>query len=79
MKDNDATDDRRLRLATDGKVDLDGRDITRLRANQRGLGIVFQSYALFPHMTVKQNVAFGLEMQVCSLLSEPSAWTKLSS
>ena len=48
---------------TRGRVVLDGRDITRLDANQRGLGIVFQSYALFPHMTVAQNVAFGLEMR----------------
>lgn len=48
---------------TTGRVELDGKDITRLRSNKRGLGIVFQSYALFPHMTVAQNVAFGLEMQ----------------
>lgn len=48
---------------TTGRVELDGKDITRLRSNKRGLGIVFQSYALFPHMTVTQNVAFGLEMR----------------
>jgi putative spermidine/putrescine transport system ATP-binding protein len=48
---------------THGEVRLDGQDITRLRSNRRGLGIVFQSYALFPHMTVSQNVAFGLEMR----------------
>jgi putative spermidine/putrescine transport system ATP-binding protein len=46
-----------------GRVELDGTDITNLRSNRRGLGIVFQSYALFPHMTVSQNVAFGLEMR----------------
>ncbi len=46
-----------------GKITLDGRDITRQKPNQRGLGIVFQSYALFPHMSVAQNVAFGLEMR----------------
>jgi putative spermidine/putrescine transport system ATP-binding protein len=49
--------------ATRGSIRLDGRDITHLPPNQRGLGIVFQSYALFPHMTVTQNVAFGLEMR----------------
>ncbi len=49
--------------ATRGRIVLDGRDITHLPPNQRGLGIVFQSYALFPHMTVAQNVAFGLEMR----------------
>lgn len=46
-----------------GRIELDGRDITGMRSNRRGLGIVFQSYALFPHMTVAQNVAFGLEMR----------------
>jgi putative spermidine/putrescine transport system ATP-binding protein len=46
-----------------GQVMLDGQDITRLAPNRRGLGIVFQSYALFPHMTVSANVAFGLEMR----------------
>ena len=48
---------------TRGTIWLNGQDITQTPANQRGLGIVFQSYALFPHMTVAQNVAFGLEMR----------------
>ncbi|MCK8784272.1 ABC transporter ATP-binding protein [Roseomonas sp. NAR14] len=46
-----------------GRVLLDGRDVTRLGAAQRGIGMVFQSLALFPHMTVAQNVAFGLRMR----------------
>jgi putative spermidine/putrescine transport system ATP-binding protein len=50
---------------TRGRMQLDGRDITKLPVNQRGLGIVFQSYALFPHMTVAENVSFGLEMRQC--------------
>jgi putative spermidine/putrescine transport system ATP-binding protein len=43
-----------------GSVWLDGRDITRLPTHKRGLGMVFQNYALFPHMSVAQNVGFGL-------------------
>ena len=52
-----------LLAVTRGRITLDGRDITSLPVNQRGLGIVFQSYALFPHMTVAENVSFGLEMR----------------
>jgi len=48
---------------TAGAIRLDGADLVRLPPEKRGLGIVFQSYALFPHMTVAQNVAFGLEMR----------------
>ena len=48
---------------TAGSVEMDGRDLARVPPNRRGIGIVFQSYALFPHMTVAGNVAFGLEMR----------------
>ncbi|WP_160108755.1 ABC transporter ATP-binding protein [Pseudomonas izuensis] len=48
---------------TSGRIVLDGRDITHAKPASRGLGVVFQSYALFPHMTVKANVAFGLRMR----------------
>ena len=44
-----------------GRVLLDGRDITALPPQKRGFGMVFQHYALFPHMSVGENVAFGLE------------------
>lgn len=46
-----------------GRILLDGQDITQTPANKRQLGIVFQSYALFPHMTTLENVSFGLEMR----------------
>jgi putative spermidine/putrescine transport system ATP-binding protein len=48
---------------TSGAIRLDGQDLQRVRPSKRGLGIVFQSYALFPHMTAAENVAFGLEMR----------------
>ena len=46
-----------------GQILLDGRDITYAKPASRGLGVVFQSYALFPHMTVRDNIAFGLKMR----------------
>ena len=48
-------------LPNQGKVMLDGRDITNVHPRDRDMGMVFQVYALFPHMTVYDNVAFGLE------------------
>ncbi len=46
-----------------GAVRIDGVDITAMPPEQRNIGIVFQSYALFPHMTVGENIAFGLKMR----------------
>ena len=48
---------------TSGSILLHGHDISRLPPYQRSVNTVFQSYALFPHMTVAQNIGFGLEMQ----------------
>jgi len=48
---------------TTGAIQIDGRDMTHVSPNARDIGIVFQSYALFPHMTVAENVGFGLEMR----------------
>ncbi|MFN8927159.1 MAG: ABC transporter ATP-binding protein, partial [Rhodospirillales bacterium] len=45
-----------------GTIRLAGRDITHVPANKRGVGLVFQSYALFPHLSVFENVAFGLRL-----------------
>jgi multiple sugar transport system ATP-binding protein len=46
-----------------GGVMIGERDVTRLPPNERNVGMVFQSYALFPHMTVEQNVAFGMAVR----------------
>jgi ABC-type Fe3+/spermidine/putrescine transport system ATPase subunit len=46
-----------------GRVSIDGDDVTRVAPDKRGVGVVFQSYALFPHMSVRENVAYGLRMR----------------
>ncbi len=51
-----------LEDATSGQVLIDGRDVTQLAPAQRGLSMVFQSYALYPHMSVRDNIAFPLRM-----------------
>ncbi|HEX8682744.1 MAG TPA: ABC transporter ATP-binding protein [Ardenticatenaceae bacterium] len=52
-----------LELPEQGRVLLQGRDITAMPAYERGFGMMFQQFALFPHRTVAENVAFGLKMQ----------------
>ena len=52
-----------LDTATSGTVSVGGRDLTRVPANKRDMGMVFQAYSLFPHMTVMDNVAFGLKLR----------------
>jgi len=52
-----------LEDASSGIISLDGRDVTRTRPADRGIAMVFQSYALFPHMTVADNIGFGLHLQ----------------
>ncbi len=55
-----------LEDADGGHINVGGRDITRLPASKRDMGMVFQAYSLFPHMTVQQNVAFGLRLRKVS-------------
>ena len=52
-----------LEPADSGEVELTGEDATNLPVQARGVGFVFQHYALFRHMTIRQNIAFGLEVQ----------------
>jgi putative spermidine/putrescine transport system ATP-binding protein len=49
--------------ATEGRVVIDGRDQSRMPVHQRDIGLVFQHYALFPHLTVAENIAFPLKMR----------------
>ncbi len=51
-----------LEETTSGRVVINGKDVTALGASERGLAMVFQSYALYPHMTVRENMGFGLKM-----------------
>lgn len=49
-----------LELPTEGRIEIEGRDVTAIPAAERRVAMVFQSYALFPHMSVRENVAYGL-------------------
>ena len=49
-----------------GTIVIDGADVTKVPANKRGVGLVFQSYALFPHLSAFENVAFGLRLRKIS-------------
>ncbi len=52
-----------LEEPTSGSITLDARDVTALPSAKRGIAMVFQSYALFPHLTVAQNITFGLSVR----------------
>src|ERR1017187_9772403 len=52
-----------LEDADAGRITVGGKDITHVAANKRDMGMVFQAYSLFPHMTARQNVAFGLRLR----------------
>ncbi len=51
-----------LEDVTDGEIEIKGRNVTDLDPSDRGIAMVFQSYALYPHMSVRDNLAFGLKM-----------------
>jgi len=51
-----------LERTTSGQITLDGRDITHRKPKERAMAMVFQSYALYPHMTVRKNIGYGLKI-----------------
>lgn len=52
-----------LEPVSEGQILFDGKDVTKLPAAERGIGMVFQNYALWPHMTVRRNVEYGLKLR----------------
>ena len=52
-----------LQKPSSGKIFFDEDDVTNLTPENRGVGLVFQNYALYPHMTVYENIAFGLKLR----------------
>jgi multiple sugar transport system ATP-binding protein len=52
-----------LEIPTTGSIHISGKDVTHTHPSKRGVAMVFQSYALYPHMTVAENMAFGLKIQ----------------
>lgn len=61
-----------LETPTSGKILFDGKDVTHAQAADRGIGMVFQNYALWPHMTVRKNIEYGLKLKKL----EPTAEAK---
>ena len=72
-----------LEETSDGQINIGARDVTKLDPSDRGVSMVFQTYALYPHMTVKENMGFGLKMtghpanEINSKVSEASKILKL--
>lgn len=50
-------------LPDSGRIEIDGRDVSHVGPDRRPTNMVFQGYALFPHMTVRQNIAYGLRIR----------------
>jgi lactose/L-arabinose transport system ATP-binding protein len=72
-----------LEETTSGRIDIGARDVTRLDPSERGVAMVFQTYALYPHMTVQENMGFGLKMnghpkaEIAAKVAEASRILKL--
>lgn len=55
-----------LEKVSEGRILFDGKDVTSLPSSERGIGMVFQNYALWPHMTTRQNIEYGLKLRKVS-------------
>ena len=66
-----------LELPEKGRVILHGKDVTDLPARERGVGVIFQSYALFPRMTVEKNIGYGLKIRRVSRKERKDTVTRL--
>ncbi|MGP1357600.1 ABC transporter ATP-binding protein, partial [Roseicyclus sp.] len=72
-----------LEETSEGRISIGGRDVTRLDPAERGVAMVFQTYALYPHMTVAENMGFGLKMtghpkaEIAAKVAEASRVLKL--
>ena len=64
-------------MPSSGTITFDGQDVMGLRPNQRKIGMVFQAYALFPNLTVAQNVAFGLKVAGVSAAEQQARVTEM--
>ena len=60
-----------LKKIRSGKIRIDGRDVTNLEPRRRGIGYVPQDYALFPHLSVERNIAFGLRIHGYAETTDP--------
>ena len=65
-----------LERPTAGRVVLEGRDVTQLDPSERDIAMVFQNYALYPHMTVFDNMAYGLRIRGLSRTTSARGWTR---
>src|SRR5437660_5050963 len=57
-----------------GRIILHGKDVTELPARERGVGVIFQSYALFPRMTVEKNIGYGLRIRLRAFREVKGWW-----
>ena len=77
-QDHAAAADRGLRAPDAGRIELGGTDVTRVPPYSRNVNTVFQDYALFPHMTVAQNIEYGLRVAACAQGGAARRWTARS-